>query len=367
MREDNVRKIWSEAELDAALADLNSDVGEDDGLAFARSSLLAAAGVEEAPPAEPRRSGVWRWVSVAAAVVTLVGGLGIAATAWTPDPSPETSRPAASLPDLDRPLTPGEYRYAQKLTWVPEIIFGLPAWAQQKVELWIPADPTGVWRRRTMWTGVVQGLAPGQQKDVQVNLAPRDESAPGGVFPPDGQSDGAHPPHWSPAQQKWLQPDAAFVASLARDQVELRKRLTFAGDGGVGRVYTPTESLTMVRSVLELGLAPKNIRFALTEAFGAVPAAFVTSGHTPDGRSAMVLGVKDSGQRLYLDPSTAQPLAWEAAQPVPVITRSSNIPLTTPFSAPPSMPITPKTTTTQKPDPAGPVTVYTYAITRTSG
>ncbi|MGW4060204.1 CU044_5270 family protein [Amycolatopsis sp. NPDC004747] len=368
MREDNVRKIWSEAELDAALTDLHGDVEEEDeGLAFARASLLAAAGVEEAPPAEPRRAGAWRWLAVAAAVVTLVGGLGVAAAVWTPD-APEPSRPAVSLPDLDRPLTPGEFRYAQKLTWVPEVVYGLPAWAQQKVELWIPADPTGTWHRRTRWTGVVQGLGPAQQKDVQVNLTPKDEFAQGGAFPADGRSDVVQP-HWSPSQQKWLQPDAAFVASLAHDQVALRKRLMFdtAGSGGNIRVYTPTESLAMVRSVLELGLAPKDIRFALAEALGGVPSAYVASGHTPDGRSAMVLGVKDSGQRLYLDPSTAQLLAWEAAQPVPAVTRSNEPPLTTGYPAPRSTPVSPQTTTRQKPDPAGPVTVYSFAITQTSG
>ncbi|WP_410637125.1 hypothetical protein [Amycolatopsis sp. lyj-346] len=372
MREDNVRKIWSEAELDAALADLHDDVGEDDGLAFARASLLAAAGVEEAPPAEPRRAGAWRWLAAAAAVVTLVGGLGVVAARWTPGP-PETSRPAA-LADLDRPLAPGEFRYAQKLAWVPQIMYGQAVWVQEKVELWIPADPTGLWHRRTMWTGVVQGLGPDRTKDVQVNLTPKDEFGPGGAFIGDPPAGGTAKPHWKTPLQKWLKPDAAFIASLTPDRDKLIKRLRFdtvdSGDSGDdGRMRTATESLTMVRSVLELGgLVPKDVRFALSDAFSDVIGGFALPGLTPDGRPATVLGTKDSGQRLYLDPATAQLLAWDAAQPAPMITRSNEVPLTTTSQASPSSTTTTRQAKPPLPENLGePAAVYSFAITQTSG
>jgi hypothetical protein len=370
LREDNnLRKIWSEAELDEALTDLNSDVGEDDGLAFARASLLAAAGVEEAPPAEPRRAGAWQWLAVAAAVVALVGGLGVAAALWTPDP-PESSQPAALI-DLDRPLAPGEFRYAQKLGWVPELVYGRPAWVQQKVELWIPADPAGVWHRRTMWTGVVRGLGPEKSNDVQVNLTPKDEFGPGGSFPGDPPT-GVVNPRWNTPLQKWLQPDAAFVASLVPNREKLAKRLALdtISPTDNGRPHTATESLTMVRSVLELGLVPKNVRFALSDAFSDVYGGFVAPGHAPDGRAATVLGTKDSDQRLYLDPATAQLLAWDAAQPTPAITRSNEVPLTTP---PPTSNAPNSRTTTERPKPpppekpGEPAATYSFAITQTSG
>lgn len=64
MTDDNIRQIWSDAELDAALADLHDDVGDGD-LTFARTSLLAAAGAEpEAPPrrrSPAARGGGSRW------------------------------------------------------------------------------------------------------------------------------------------------------------------------------------------------------------------------------------------------------------------------------------------------------------------
>ena len=85
MTEKNIRQIWSDGELDAALADLHSDPGPDDGLAFARASLVAATGTpldrtpfHQAPPARRKSRGSWRWISVAAAVAAAIG----TAVAW---------------------------------------------------------------------------------------------------------------------------------------------------------------------------------------------------------------------------------------------------------------------------------------------
>ncbi|MGW5719548.1 CU044_5270 family protein [Amycolatopsis sp. NPDC003865] len=354
MREDNVRKIWSDAELDAALSDLHDDVGEDDGLAFARASLMAAAGTAEAAP-QPRRRGTWRWIAVAAAVVTLVGGLGIVVS-LRPS-APEPAQPAAQLADPDRPLAPGEFHYAQKLAWVTQMTFGLPSKFQQMVELWIPADPTGVWHRRTRWTGGITGLDPTTQAKVRVDRTPRDEYGPGGVFP--GQ-----PP------TNWLAPDAAFVASLTPDRAEVAKALLSDNHGG------PAESITMVRSVLALGLVGKDVRIALRDALSAMPGVYAEAGHTPDGRSATVVVGKDKGQRLYLDPTTAQLMA--AADGVFSVTGgSTNVPLSTSRIPPPSSESFPSTTVTMSSEipPAPPTAqkfgepdaVYSFSISWTSG
>ena len=370
MREDNVRKIWSDAELDAALSDLHDDVDEDDGLAFARASLMAAAGTSEAPPAVTRR-GPWRWIAVAAAVVTLVGGLAVVASLRAP--APEPAQPAATLADLDRPLAPGEFHYAQKLQWLPESLEGQSAEMQQSVELWIPADPTGVWHRRTKWTGAVRGF--GGPKGVQVNLAPFDEDGPAGRFGPGQNLAGQISPRWNTPFQNWLTPDAAFIASLTPDRGALAKRLTFdtIDQDNKAKVHTPTEALTMVRTALETGLVRKDVRFALRDAFGGINGGFATPGHTQDGRPATVLIAKDSSQRLYLDPDTAQLLAWDAYPRVTPTTISSNeVPKSTSKNPPPSSGITGPPTTTPV-SPAGPPlpedleTEYSFAITRTSG
>ncbi|MEU8631707.1 hypothetical protein AB0C38_06025 [Amycolatopsis sp. NPDC048633] len=375
MREDNVRKIWSDAELDAALSDLHDDVDSGDGLAFARASLMAAAGTSEAPP-EPRRSGTWRWIAVAAAVVTLVGGLAIVTSLRTPPSEP--AQPAAALQDLDRALAPGEFHYAQKLQWLPESLEGQSAEIQQKVELWIPADPTGVWHRRTRWTGAVNGFSPGEQKSVQVNLAPFDEYGQGGRFPGPPNLGGQQEPTWNTPFQNWLTPDAAFIASLTPDRGKLAKRLNFdtISIHDSGKVHSPTSALGMVRSVLETGLVRKDVRFALRDAFGEISGAYVVPGQTRDGRAATVLGTKDTGQRLFLDPATAQLLSWDGLiPPTPVTTsRSDAVPLSMSQVIPPPSGTTgpPETTTTTPQNRAEPrlpqplETTYSFAITRTS-
>ncbi|MEV4057380.1 hypothetical protein AB0J55_39780 [Amycolatopsis sp. NPDC049688] len=357
MREDNVRKIWSEAELDAALDDLHGDVGDDDGLAFARASLLAAAGVEEAPPAGPRRSGAWRWLAVAAAVVTLVGGLGVAAALRTPD-TPEPARPAATLPDLDRPLVPGEFHYTEMRDWSTYITPRFATKVLRRIELWIPADPTGVWHRRTTLTTDPRWS---DGRAVDPLPLPLDEYGPGGVFP---------------KQQYlvWLTPDATFIDSLVPDRQELAQRL--ASDSldmnspANSRVRTATEVLGMVRSALETGLLRPDVRFALRDALASIPGIYVAPHETtPDQQPAAVYVAKDTGQRLFLDPATARLLAADSA-PTPIIIRNKGVPQTTP-QPPPSSVAVPNTTTTNFPvspqRPGPPNTQYSYAITRTSG
>ncbi|MFJ7211782.1 hypothetical protein [Amycolatopsis sp. NPDC098790] len=369
MREDNVRKIWSDAELDAALADLHDDVDEDDGLAFARASLMTAAGTAEAPP-EPRRRGRSRWIAVAAAVVTLLGGVGLAVSLRPP--APEPARPATSLAYLDRPLAPGEFHYAQRLTWVPEIVLGRQVNVQRKVELWIPADPKGTWHRRTMWTGAIDGLPPGDR--AQVNRAPKDEFGPAGVFPGEPLRTGMMRPGWNTPLTNWLSPDAGLVASLGSDPAKLVKRLLYDTIDVTedGRAHTATEALTMVRMVLELGLAPKPVREGLRDALSGIAMAAATPGEAPDGRPATVVTARDTGQRLYFDPATAQLLAWDFPPGTPATTTTSlEVPLSAPV-APPSSAGPPATTTQNTVPlapqlPRAPATVYFFAITGTSG
>lgn len=62
---------------------------------------------------------------------------------------------------------------------------------------------------------------------------------------------------------------------------------------------------------------------------------------------------KDSLQRLYLDPATAQLLAWGDAPAAPATTRPGTVPATTP-----GLPL---------PGPDDTEATYSFAITTTSG
>ncbi|SFW60005.1 hypothetical protein [Amycolatopsis australiensis] len=352
MREDNVRKIWSDAELDAALADLHDDAGEDDGLAFARASLMTAAGTPEAPP-QRRRRGSWRWIAVAAAVVTLVGGLAVVVSLRPPAPDP--AGPAVQPVELDRPLVPGEFHYTQKLAWVLQPGVGRNFRLQQEVELWIPADPAGVWHRRSKWTGAIRDWSP-EWGRYEISRAAFDEYGPGGVFP--GQ-----PP------ANWLTPDAAFVASLTPDRAQLAKALS-------RDIHTPSgtlagAALASVRNVLALGLVRSDVRLALRDTLIAFPGVKAEPSLTPDGRPATVISAADTDRRLYLDPATARLLATTDGGASPANTEA-------PVSTSPMQPSSTSEprTTTNAPVPVfpprpekftEPEAVYSYAITRSSG
>ncbi|MCR6481524.1 hypothetical protein M8542_01705 [Amycolatopsis sp. OK19-0408] len=349
MREDNVRKIWSDAELDAALADLHDDVDPGDDLAFARASLMAAAGEPEAPP--QRRRGSWRWIAVAAAVVTLVGGLAVVTQLRSP--APEPAQPAATLQDIDRPLAAGEFHYAQQTSWVPQLVFGFPGRLQQVVELWIPADPAGVWHRRTRWTGGVTGVDQNALPKLRIDRNPVDEYGPAGIFP-------QRPP------MNWLAPDASFVASLTPDRAQLAKDL-------MRDARVPAEALRMARPVFALGLLRKEVRLALRDTISALPGTFTMASQTSDGRPATVVASKETGERLYFDPSTAQLMAATNGA-VEVTTSRHEAPVSM-SQAPPStaeIPAAGGPVSTQFPPPTPqswnePDSVYSYAITRTDG
>ncbi|MFG1639157.1 hypothetical protein ACGFMK_02605 [Amycolatopsis sp. NPDC049252] len=303
MTDDNVRQIWSDAELDAALTELHRDVGDDDGLAFARSSLLAAAGAEPEEAPKPRRSGSWRWIAVAAAVVTLAGGVVVTADLLSPS-APAPVHPAATPPDLDRTLAPGEYRYSRREYWLP--FYGSHddlAYVQQQVELWVPADPAGRWHRRATVTGRVVGYV----ADIdRTKIAPPDgptddEYGPGGAFP--SFQAGPHP-------MPWPEPEAKFLQALTPDEVALRKLLV-----GTGRI--PGEQLMQVASALTPGLPAKDVRAALCTALSKLDGitALPDKVRAPDGRQALAFLATGSHDTLYVDPTTFLTVATTSYPP----------------------------------------------------
>lgn len=370
MTEDNILQIWSDAELDAALADLHNDVGDGD-LTFARTSLLAAAGAEPGEWSRPRRSGSWRWIAVAAAVVALVGGFAVAAEVLNPG-GPAPVHPAATPPGLDRPLAPGEYRYSRQEYWNPVGNSFHVTFVQQQIELWVPADPAGTWHRRTSTTGKVVGHL---TDDDRAKIAPKsgadvDEYGPGGVFPSLDES-----------LRPWPTPDARFLETLTTDETSLSNQL-------VGTSRYPGVQLRLAASALAPGLPAKDVRVALCKALANLGGiqAFPDPVQAPDGRQSLAFLATSTQETLYVDPTTFVAIAITpypaplhqvpaggstptmAGDPTetgkPAAPRSTSTSMTTSQSFP-------KTTTLPTPQPSGqlspqPPTMYYFAITRGS-
>ncbi len=371
MIDDNIRQIWSDAELDAALADLHDDVGDSD-LTFARTSLLAAAGAEPETPAESR--GAWRWIAVAAAVATLTGGLVVATQLTNRDPAPASIAPAATLPGLDDlrgvdlPIGPGEFRLTTSSSWMqadkganPKTYVGMQA------RLWIPADPAGDWHLRSTLTNTPTGLQVPVPRLEPVPLHTTDTTGAGGIFP--GMYGGPD------FQGSWDAPTALFVTSLPADVEALRAQLTNA-QAGVGTPVrrgeetSPGAVVQMVRKTLELGLARADVRVALWHALAGVEGIVTTPGMpSPDGRTGIGFTAKDGGT-LIADQATAQLIGYTLPLKEPIggtgIQSSEVVPPASSTPEVPRAPILPPHSSHQPEEQNSVAESYTYSITKTN-
>jgi hypothetical protein len=382
MTDDNIRQIWSDAELDAALADLHDDVDDGD-LTFARTSLLAAAGAEpEAPPAPPKTRGAWRWIAVAAAVATLTGGLVVAAQLTNRDPAPVA--PAAKVPGLDDlrgvdlPIGPGEFRHTTTSAWflLTQGPYSTPtSYVGTQTEVWIPADPAGTWHLKSWMTNTLPGLKVPTPHLEPPPLHTADQSGPGGMYEDVRAEYAGHN-----FQGSWDNPTAPFIARLPADVEQLRAGLvndqsSMSTDRHPGKPNSPGLSIQMVRRVLELGLVRGEVRVALWRALARVPGIATTPGKAaPDGRIGIGFTARGTGDTLIADPATAQLIGYTLppknsvqlpGAPVMTTPASSSAPISTPRGG--NEPVA----TTKPPQP--PTTAernsleqsYTYSITKT--
>ncbi|WP_328447901.1 hypothetical protein [Amycolatopsis sp. NBC_00438] len=315
MTDDNIRQIWSDAELDAALAHLHDDVGDDVDLTFARTSLLTAAGAEPEAPPEPAKSrGAWRWIAVAAAVATLTGGLVVATQFANRAPAPAPIAPAATLPGLDDlrgvdlPIGPGEFRLTTSSSWMEADKGSIPTtYVGTQTELWIPADPAGDWHLHSTLTNTPTGLQVPTPRMEPVPVHITDTTGAGGIFP--GMYGGPD------FLGSWDAPTALFVTNLPADVQVLRAQLIDAQRGlGTpvrrGEENSPGAAVQMVRKTLELGLARGDVRVALWRALAGIDGIVTTPGMpSPDGRIGIGFTAKDGGT-LIADQATAQLIGY---------------------------------------------------------
>ena len=310
----NVHEMWSEDELDRALATLHSDVDIADGaLAGVRAELMTAAG-GPSPRHRPARRHWARWALAAAAVVALVAGLLVVQTVQFGDHPPAASAAAAALNSTadkirtsDPPLRPGQYRYVGWHSWAMNTaVFkdtSLTRLEERLGEMWVPQDWKRDWLVRDGSTGNYKWIKGSDQEAKALGFAPpkaetTEERWPCGQYP--------HQDNPCGVRGSWQQPTPEWMAGLPRDPQKLYERLRAdAPVNGRG----DTELLVYAADALRSAIIPADLRAAIYRALGKLPALEITDQLANlDGRTGIAYGMNDgtSRQEIIIDPATGQ-------------------------------------------------------------
>ena len=298
--QDNIRNMWSEDELDRALATLRpAEDGDERAFVRTKADLLAAAGAREpAPEAKPRRRR--RWVAAVATVAAMVAGVLVVQTIRSGDHMPnaaaeQLNAAAAKINAVDEPLGPGQYRYVATHAWWMRAGEGKVFLAENLQETWIPATDDRPALERSRETGAYKWVTGDEEAAREQGLLPTPGAPQDSTRPPCGEDCG------------WQVPSHAFLAGLPRDTNQLYDRLRADTDG---RGPDPDlEMVVYVADVLRSGMVPADLRAALYRVLGLVPGLEITEQVANlDGVKGTAYGVSADGQRhdVIIDPETGQ-------------------------------------------------------------
>jgi hypothetical protein len=346
MSDENVREMWSDAQLDHALATLRSDVDVDGRrLAQARAELVSAGGVDVTEPAGStttrpagrRRVRLPRWAvaaSAAAAAAALVAGVLVARSASGPDAhhprdsqAVESARSAAEqlraaaarIDPVDRPLRPGQYRYIVDHEWWGTQLDDAPKYytwlAEGRYETWVPQDQRQEWLWLRGDTGRRKWLR-GTEKQARADGVVGDVKWPEEVYrQPCGdwfaKEEGREP---CSKKGEWGWPTEEFMASLPRDPDKLLASLRkeFAPPKGYhGPMKETPDKLAMeaIAHFMSVIPVPADLRAAFYRVLAKLPTVRVTEQFANlEGRKGTAFGVADQYQRIdvIIDPKTGR-------------------------------------------------------------
>ncbi|HWM06305.1 MAG TPA: CU044_5270 family protein [Actinophytocola sp.] len=322
MPEGNVREMWSDEQLDAALAALRSDVDTDErSIGRARTELLVAAGVPVEVPEvtePPSRRRAW-WAAAAATIVIVVASVLVVQTVqFGGNPvahaaaAKELNMAADRIDATDVPLAPGQYRYIGTHAWWMATIQHDRTYsylAENLLETWVPAKESQEWLLRRKMTGERKWLEGTEEQARAAGIEmeggwPEGEwRAPCGDFY--AQESGREPECGKDGS--WQTPNQVFLAALPRDPDELHDRLR---DDTEGRGSSPDqEMLVYTADVLRSGLVPADLRASLYRVLARVPDVEVIERVANlDGRKGIAFGVAgpDTRHDVIIDPGTGQ-------------------------------------------------------------
>ena len=312
---DDVHQIWSDDELDRALAALNSAVDTDDAaLRAARAELVGTA-----PEAAFHRRHWARWALAGAAVVALIAGFLVIQTVPFGQAPPAASAAAAELNSAaskigasDPPVRPGQFRYiGTHAWWMSTTELGQQSFsylAENLLETWVPADRSQEWLLHRKVTGARKWV---QGTEAQARAAGLAVETPGW---PEGEwkarcgdfyaADEGKQPCTLPGN--WSNPTPPWLAGLPRDPQQLYDRL---------RADAPrnkrgdAELLVYAADALRSGLIPADLRAALYRALARLPGLEITEQVANlDGRKGTAYGISDGDtrQEIIIDPVTGE-------------------------------------------------------------
>jgi hypothetical protein len=303
---DDVRSVWSEEELDRALAALNADLAPDERvLAQTRTDVVTAAG-EPVPVLRARRR--WpRLAASAAAVAAITVGVLVVQTGGENAPSAEAATALNTAADnitaTDPVLSPGQYRYIAGHEWTMDTaVTGGKAYSalvEHLKERWVPADWHAEWLERGSVTGNLTWLQGTAEEagtaGVRIGEYPSyEQRVRCGDFGAEGEpcsGDGS-----------WQGPTPEFLAGLPRDPAVLYERLRTDSGGG-------PQVVTYTADVLRSGLVPADLRAALYRALAMVPDLEITADVANlDGRRGTAFGIESGPERqdVIVDPATGE-------------------------------------------------------------
>ncbi len=210
---EDVRHVWSEDELDRALAALNADQQPDkDALLATRADLMAAAGAPAA--AVPVRRRRWsRAAGAAAAIVAVAAGLLVFQSSGENAPTAAALNTAAdNVTVTDPALEPGQYRYIATHSWYMNSGTDYAVLVEQLHEQWIPREWRDEWLLRREPTGNLDWVL-GTAEDAVMD--------PLQVYPRDEFRGRCGDYHWAEEGRdpctlagSWQVPTPAFLAAL---------------------------------------------------------------------------------------------------------------------------------------------------------
>ncbi|MFI9384124.1 CU044_5270 family protein [Kutzneria sp. NPDC052558] len=300
-----MRQLWTDDELDQALAELHADVRPTpNGLATVRDRVLNPAAARG-----PRFRSPWFPLAAAAAVAALVTSVLVLLPHTVQPAAPPTATDLSSqqlsallakIHYSDPTVAPGQFKYVREQLWGGGSPDGL---VDQATTTWQPATWTDEWLRRTSIIGMVpatyaNGAIKATGPEKQLNMTNQDVTAACGDF------DSVNPQvtgHLPCVGQKggWLTPTPEWLAALPRDPEQLLDEELKASQAAMSPLY-------MAIYALRSGVVPADVRAALYRALAGAPGSYGRE-NVPNlqGKRGLAIGVIDRGihDELLIDPS----------------------------------------------------------------